>query len=274
MSTTVSSATLSLQPVYRRSSTSTMHPHSWSTSGYRPLHQQAPPPAPLLQPHHEPLSLTTTSISNKITPLDSIITTQPLSRSVSITTTSSLAKAPPPSQSSRLHSSDRISGLPVLVSDRRMSGGPHKHMNGMNSSGQPNMEFQCPECKKTYSCRKNVKRHRMAVHKLSADDVARFPGPTPCGTAVCTNPTSAQASPVLRAHPLIPKVDPKAEYKQEILPLSPLDQHKQHNQPMQIRYHVKVKKDLISCPDIQNCSDGERIFMEIFPRLFGRRGVR
>ncbi|PIO59284.1 zinc finger, C2H2 type [Teladorsagia circumcincta] len=34
-------------------------------------------------------------------------------------------------------------------------------------------EFQCPECMKTYSCRKNVKRHRMAVHKLSAEEVSR-----------------------------------------------------------------------------------------------------
>lgn len=29
----------------------------------------------------------------------------------------------------------------------------------------------------SYSCRKNVKRHRMAVHKLTPEEIARNPGP-------------------------------------------------------------------------------------------------
>ncbi|KAK0395261.1 hypothetical protein QR680_001191 [Steinernema hermaphroditum] len=33
------------------------------------------------------------------------------------------------------------------------------------------LRYECPECSKTYSCRKNVKRHRMAVHKMTLEQL-------------------------------------------------------------------------------------------------------
>lgn len=98
--------------------------------------------------------------SAPITPLESIITTQPL-------------------PSERLNATF---GAGRDVNERRSSDAIQTSVPTMNSGGmmsssrQPaslSSEFQCPECLKTYSCRKNVKRHRMAVHKLSAEEVSR-----------------------------------------------------------------------------------------------------
>lgn len=100
--------------------------------------------------------------------------------------------------------SDRVTGVPVLVHDSRQFIAPNK-----SSAAREVGEFKCPECQKTcvplatayfnsfssYSCRKNVKRHRMAVHKLSADDINRFPGPAPCPHAVAGD--ASQLSPSL-----------------------------------------------------------------------------
>ncbi|WKX95045.1 hypothetical protein Q1695_011921 [Nippostrongylus brasiliensis] len=103
---------------------------------------------------------TTQRTSTPITPLESIITTQPL-------------------PSERLNTSF---GAPRELGERRSSDAiqtsvPTVTSGGLlSSSRQPaplTSEFQCPECMKTYSCRKNVKRHRMAVHKLSAEEVSR-----------------------------------------------------------------------------------------------------
>ncbi|KAL6734237.1 hypothetical protein Aduo_004798 [Ancylostoma duodenale] len=94
-----------------------------------------------------------------ITPLESIITTQPL-----------------PSERVDTFSSSRSLG------DRRSSDsiqttipavGPTSLLTSTRQPASLSSEFQCPECLKTYSCRKNVKRHRMAVHKLSAEEVSR-----------------------------------------------------------------------------------------------------
>ncbi|KIH51002.1 zinc finger, C2H2 type, partial [Ancylostoma duodenale] len=51
--------------------------------------------------------------------------------------------------------------------------GPTSLLTSTRQPASLSSEFQCPECLKTYSCRKNVKRHRMAVHKLSAEEVSR-----------------------------------------------------------------------------------------------------
>ncbi|XGW09263.1 hypothetical protein V3C99_011512, partial [Haemonchus contortus] len=97
--------------------------------------------------------------SAPITPLESIITTQPL-------------------PSERLNSF----GTCRDVNERRSSDaiqtsvpslGPGTILTSSRQSAPLTSEFQCPECMKTYSCRKNVKRHRMAVHKLSAEEVSR-----------------------------------------------------------------------------------------------------
>ncbi|KAK6060300.1 zinc finger, C2H2 type [Cooperia oncophora] len=98
--------------------------------------------------------------SAPITPLESIITTQPLP-SDRLNATFGTSR-----DTGERRSSDAIqTSVPTLGSGCILS-----------SSRQPaplTSEFQCPECMKTYSCRKNVKRHRMAVHKLSAEEVSR-----------------------------------------------------------------------------------------------------
>lgn len=58
---------------------------------------------------------------------------------------------------------------------------------------ETNSEFQCPECLKMYSCRKNVKRHRMAVHKLTPEEIARNPNPGQHVTVVSPIPGAGAA---------------------------------------------------------------------------------
>ncbi|KAK6733986.1 hypothetical protein RB195_017636 [Necator americanus] len=94
-----------------------------------------------------------------ITPLESIITTQPLpnDRADTFGTSWNLGER---------RSSDSIqTTIPAGNSTSLIT--PNRQPASISS------EFQCPECLKTYSCRKNVKRHRMAVHKLSAEEVSR-----------------------------------------------------------------------------------------------------
>ncbi|KJH40519.1 zinc finger, C2H2 type [Dictyocaulus viviparus] len=95
-----------------------------------------------------------------ITPLESIITTRPL-----------------PSERVNAsfgahHDGDEHRGseptlTAISTSESATVLSPNRQQNLLTS------EFQCPECMKTYSCRKNVKRHRMAVHKLSPEEVSR-----------------------------------------------------------------------------------------------------
>lgn len=100
------------------------------------------------------------SSSPQITPLESIITTRPL-------LTERLTTSFVPLREVGEHrSSDSIqTSAPVGGSVTKLS--PNRQSNLVNS------EFRCPECMKIYSCRKNVKRHRMAVHKLSQEEVSR-----------------------------------------------------------------------------------------------------
>uniref|UniRef100_A0A1I7XU59 C2H2-type domain-containing protein n=1 Tax=Heterorhabditis bacteriophora TaxID=37862 RepID=A0A1I7XU59_HETBA len=108
------------------------------------------------------------SITQPITPLESIITTQPLS---SDRLTATYAKA---RYDHERHSSDAIhSSVPATFTNTGFTSPVPPPAKQICASS----EFQCPECLKTYSCRKNVKRHRMAVHKLTAEQVARNPGP-------------------------------------------------------------------------------------------------
>ncbi|VDM52723.1 unnamed protein product [Angiostrongylus costaricensis] len=98
--------------------------------------------------------------SPHITPLESIITTRPL---LSERLTTSFGT---PRESGEHRSSDSIqTSVPAGGSVAKLS--PSRQPTLLSS------EFQCPECMKTYSCRKNVKRHRMAVHKLSQEEVSR-----------------------------------------------------------------------------------------------------
>ena len=105
-----------------------------------------------------------------------------------------------------------MTGVPVLVQDSRQQGLASKAPTTQTA------EFQCPECKKTYSCRKNVKRHRMAVHKITSEDISRWPGPAPCPHAHIGE--TSQLSPSLPRILLPPRVDPKAEFKTETIALS------------------------------------------------------
>ncbi|PAV59213.1 hypothetical protein WR25_05314 [Diploscapter pachys] len=101
-------------------------------------------------------------------PLDSIITTQPL---MSDRINASYSNAGRGTSTER--SSDAIqTTLPAG------SGLSAKHIPAVFARGQMQActEYQCPECFKTYSCRKNVKRHRMAVHKQTPDEIASNPG--------------------------------------------------------------------------------------------------
>ncbi|KAK5983116.1 C2H2-type domain-containing protein [Trichostrongylus colubriformis] len=100
------------------------------------------------------------SSSAPITPLESIITTQPLP-SERLNTSFGSSR-----EMGERRSSDAIqTSVPTLGSTNVLS--------SSRQSAPLTSEFQCPECMKTYSCRKNVKRHRMAVHKLSAEEVSR-----------------------------------------------------------------------------------------------------
>uniref|UniRef100_A0A9J2PDR2 BTB domain-containing protein n=1 Tax=Ascaris lumbricoides TaxID=6252 RepID=A0A9J2PDR2_ASCLU len=73
------------------------------------------------------------------------------------------------------YSSKRTSDpLPQQTSNVAAFAAPVVNGNPSGSYLDPlDYRFECPECQKTYSCRKNVKRHRMAVHKLSPEDVAK-----------------------------------------------------------------------------------------------------
>ncbi|CAI4229212.1 unnamed protein product [Auanema sp. JU1783] len=146
--------------------------------------------------------------AGKKKPLESIITTQPLS-------------------------DERLAGLaePMILPDNRT----------IHRAAYPGHDFQCPECKKNYSCRKNVKRHRMAVHKLTAEEVSQFPA-VPCTSAVQVPNKLATLSTVaattLAAGTRIPvkpqKISTKYEYQTEMIPLSPLN-----DKPMSVTFTMK-----------------------------------
>ncbi|EFP07007.1 CRE-SEA-2 protein [Caenorhabditis remanei] len=93
-------------------------------------------------------------------PLDSIITSVPLSVEVhhhnNQMTSSSAGNKPEQGLSSADSQQSITDALP-------------------NSQNKKLIPYVCPECDKTYSCRKNVKRHRMAVHKMSLDEILAKP---------------------------------------------------------------------------------------------------
>uniref|UniRef100_A0A914ZRP5 BTB domain-containing protein n=3 Tax=Parascaris univalens TaxID=6257 RepID=A0A914ZRP5_PARUN len=89
-------------------------------------------------------------VRNETRPLVSIITTAPL--------TGKCTSDPLPQQTSN------VAAFATPVVNGNPSG---SYLDPLD------YRFECPECQKTYSCRKNVKRHRMAVHKLSPEDVAK-----------------------------------------------------------------------------------------------------
>uniref|UniRef100_A0A158PAM7 C2H2-type domain-containing protein n=1 Tax=Angiostrongylus cantonensis TaxID=6313 RepID=A0A158PAM7_ANGCA len=99
--------------------------------------------------------------SPHITPLESIITTRPL---LSERLTTSFGA---PRDGGEHRSSDSIQTSVPAGGSSVAKLSPSRQTTLLSS------EFQCPECMKTYSCRKNVKRHRMAVHKLSQEEVSR-----------------------------------------------------------------------------------------------------
>ncbi|PIC43638.1 hypothetical protein B9Z55_004302 [Caenorhabditis nigoni] len=93
-------------------------------------------------------------------PLDSIITSVPLS--IDTNQKAATANGPTADQGqSSIDSPETEDPSPTDGSSRSIS----KRL----------IPYICPECDKIYSCRKNVKRHRMAVHKMSLDEVLAKP---------------------------------------------------------------------------------------------------
>uniref|UniRef100_A0A1I7TYX3 C2H2-type domain-containing protein n=2 Tax=Caenorhabditis tropicalis TaxID=1561998 RepID=A0A1I7TYX3_9PELO len=96
-------------------------------------------------------------------PLDSIITSVPLSvevhhQTVKHNKSSDVGQCSAESQSTTEPNTD--------VDEREVSS---------NASNKKLVPYMCPECDKKYSCRKNVKRHRQAVHKLSMEEIIAKP---------------------------------------------------------------------------------------------------
>ncbi|VDL72991.1 unnamed protein product [Nippostrongylus brasiliensis] len=174
---------------------------------------------------------TTQRTSTPITPLESIITTQPL-------------------PSERLNTSF---GAPRELGERRSSDAiqtsvPTVTSGGLlSSSRQPaplTSEFQCPECMKTYSCRKNVKRHRMAVHKLSAEEVSRpMSAAQSIGSLGDSPPLSQQlGQPIANQMPLR-----RSEYKPDGHAISP-----QQHIIQQPRYQDRVTNTWLNPQQMQH----------------------
>lgn len=91
-------------------------------------------------------------------PLDSIITSVPLSIEVHHPTTKS----------------SRPSDQGQSSIDSQSTADPSSN-NSRSSKSQNQIPYTCPECDKTYSCRKNVKRHRQAVHKMTLEEILARP---------------------------------------------------------------------------------------------------
>ncbi|UMM15965.1 hypothetical protein L5515_013182 [Caenorhabditis briggsae] len=94
-------------------------------------------------------------------PLDSIITSVPLS----IDTNQKSAATNGPTADQGQSSIDSPETEDPSPTDGSSRGSISKRL----------IPYICPECDKIYSCRKNVKRHRMAVHKMSLDEVLAKP---------------------------------------------------------------------------------------------------
>ncbi|CAI2334534.1 unnamed protein product [Caenorhabditis sp. 36 PRJEB53466] len=135
-----------------------------------------PPPAKrgrsqstAMRPHMDP-PIATIDVPQRQpgSPLDSIITTAPLSVEVH-------HKPPSGVPEQGLSSVDSQSTAPS-------PGGQVVFERSTGSKKANQQAYICPECDRIYSCRKNVKRHRMAVHKMTLNEVLAKPeNPAPEG---------------------------------------------------------------------------------------------
>ncbi|EJD76036.1 zinc finger protein [Loa loa] len=106
-------------------------------------------------------------------PLASIITTAPLSTSCSATDSNQSQNQQ--STNSALFTTPVVYGTMQPQQPPPSTSSTVLYRNNENmSSVTDNYRYECPECQKTYSCRKNVKRHRIAVHKLTPEEVAKI----------------------------------------------------------------------------------------------------
>ncbi|KAL3994200.1 Zinc finger C2H2 type family protein [Acanthocheilonema viteae] len=106
-------------------------------------------------------------------PLASIITTAPLSTSCSATDSNQSQQQQ--TANSAVFTTPVVCGtVQPQQTPPSASTAPYRNNENMSSASTDNYRYECPECQKTYSCRKNVKRHRIAVHKLTPEEVAKI----------------------------------------------------------------------------------------------------
>uniref|UniRef100_A0A158Q8X5 C2H2-type domain-containing protein n=1 Tax=Elaeophora elaphi TaxID=1147741 RepID=A0A158Q8X5_9BILA len=136
-------------------------------------------------------------------PLASIITTAPLSTSCSATDSNQSQQQQ--STNSAVFTTPMVCGtVQPQQPPSSVSTAPYRRSENISSAATDNYRYECPECHKTlnfedaisqsidrsdscsverarlvvaqsvYSCRKNVKRHRIAVHKLTPEEVAKI----------------------------------------------------------------------------------------------------
>ncbi|CAJ0586835.1 unnamed protein product, partial [Mesorhabditis spiculigera] len=183
------------------------------------LDTSSPPPRHTVSSHPLPAtSFPTTRTSMQ--PLNSIITTQPLPSDRIVFSSPQSARsentyyvshidAPerhqqtsysihqPTQQSSQQHHQQaQFSPQFSPNLQHQLSPGGNRELQAVAATAgrEVDLRFQCPECLKTYSCRKNVKRHRMAVHKLTPEEISRT-----MGSGSATTDFSASSTPSLQS---------------------------------------------------------------------------
>ncbi|CAJ0960048.1 unnamed protein product, partial [Mesorhabditis belari] len=167
--------------------TTTINGNSHGSALRAALNSISPPARHTVSSHPLPTAVQYQTTIATAPPLDSIITTQPLPGERLIFSPQNPHQRGPeptyyvthvqalPNHQSYVHPHGAMS---YALAEHPMSPNMNRELGAMPATPgrEVDLRFQCPECLKTYSCRKNVKRHRMAVHKLTPEEIARNPG--------------------------------------------------------------------------------------------------
>ncbi|TMS34958.1 hypothetical protein L596_002451 [Steinernema carpocapsae] len=102
-------------------------------------------------------------IPSPAAPLASIITTEPLSPD-RLSAAYGLRQDKP---------AEKAPSAAVLTAMKAAKPASLQASSAAKKESKDDLRYECPECSKTYSCRKNVKRHRMSVHKLTIEQLQK-----------------------------------------------------------------------------------------------------